>query len=73
MRRDINGEPKYDVPLWQKMTLTIEEANALSGVGICKLREMSEEEDCPFVIWNGGKRRIKRKALEKFLEESFSI
>lgn len=73
MRYDSNGEPKFDVPLWQKYLLTVDEANALSGIGVNKLRDLTDDEDCPFVLWNGGKRLIKRKALEKYLEETYSV
>ena len=55
MRYDSNGEPKFDVPLWLRLTLTLDEANALSGIGIGKLRELAKKEDCPFILWNGGK------------------
>ena len=45
----------------------MEEAAAYFGIGINKLREMTNEDNCPFVLWNGSKRMIKRKAFEKFL------
>ena len=31
---------KYTVPLWHKMTLTIQEASELSGIGEKKLRQI---------------------------------
>lgn len=61
------------VPVWEKSNLTIEEASAYSGVGINKLRELSNDEDCPFVLWNGSKRLIKRKRLDDFLAKAYSI
>ena len=64
---------RNDVPIWEKNTLTLEEAAAYFGIGINKLRDMSNDENCPFVLWNGSKRLIKRKALEKYLESSYSI
>ena len=62
-----------EVPIWEKSNLTLEEAAAYSGVGKNKLRELSDEKDCRFVLWNGNKRLIKRKELDKFTAESFSI
>ena len=53
--------------------LTLEEAAAYFGIGINKLRDLTNEESCPFVLWNGSKRLIKRKALEKYLETAYSI
>ena len=62
-----------EVPIFEKTCLTLEEAAAYSGIGINKLRKMSDKEDCPFVLWNGTKRLLKRKLLDKFLEEAYSI
>jgi len=57
------GKPSkdYAVPLWEKANLTVYEAAAYSGIGADKLRELSDREDCEFVLWNGTKRLIKRK------------
>lgn len=61
------------VPIWEKANLSMEEAAAYFGIGINKLLEMTNEDNCPFVLWNGSKRMIKRKAFEKFLEAAYSI
>ena len=61
------------VPVWEKANLSLEEAAAYFGIGINKLRDMTNDENCPFVLLNGSKRLIKRKALEKYLESSYSI
>lgn len=60
---------KYDVPIWEKCNLTLEEAAAYFNIGINKLREMTDSIDCDFVIFNGTKRIIKRKKMEKFLAD----
>ena len=51
------GKPSkdYAVPLWEKANLTVYEAAAYSGIGADKLRELSDREDCEFVLWNGTK------------------
>jgi len=64
---------KYEVPIWEKANLTLEEAAAYSGVGINKLRKISDSESCPFVLWIGSKRLLKRKKLDEYLERAFSI
>ena len=61
------------VPVWEKANLSLEEATAYFGIGINKLRDMTNDENCPFVLWNGNKRLIKRKQLERFLETAYSI
>ena len=55
------------VPIWKKMNLTVEEASEYSGIGTSKIKELSNCEDCPFVLWNGAKRLIKRKQFEEYL------
>ena len=34
-----------EVPIWEKSNLTLEEAAAYSGIGITKLRAMSNDEN----------------------------
>ena len=64
---------KKEVPVWEKSNLTLEEAAAYSGIGIHKLRELSDKEDCEFVLWVGTKRLLKRKKLDEYIERSYSI
>lgn len=40
-----------EVPIWEKSNLTLEEAAAYSGIGINKLREITNEDKCKFVLW----------------------
>ena len=60
---------KKEVPIWEKSNLTLEEAAAYSGIGINKLRDLSNREDCEFVLWVGSKRLIKREPLKEYLSE----
>ncbi|MBQ9156944.1 MAG: transposase [Eubacterium sp.] len=64
---------KYTVPLWEKANLSLEEAAAYSGIGINKLREISNDEKCKFVLWVGNKRLIKRKLFDQYIEQMYSI
>lgn len=64
---------ELELPVWQKMNLSLEEVVAYTGIGKTKLREMSDKEDCTFVLWNGAKRLFKRKKLEEYLEETNCI
>ncbi len=64
---------KYDVPIWKKTNLTIEEAAAYFGIGMNKLRELTEDENCKFVLYIGSKRLIKRQMFEKYLEQAYSL
>lgn len=64
---------RKEVPIWEKSTLTLEEAAAYTGIGINKLRDLSADERCEFVLWNGSKRMLKRRKLEDYLEKAYSI
>lgn len=56
------------VPLWEKMTLTLNEAASYSNIGVNKIRELSDEAGCNFVVFVRRKRLIKRKEFEKFIQ-----
>lgn len=62
-----------EVPIWEKSNLTLEEAAAYSGIGVNKLRELSNEKNCRFVLWVGSKRLIKRRLLDQYIEREYSI
>ena len=62
-----------EVPIWEKSNLTLEEAAAYSGIGINKLRDLTNGECRKMVLWVGSKRLIKRKLLDKFLEDAHCL
>ena len=62
-----------DVPIWEKNCLTLEEAAAYSGIGRIKLRELSQQKNCPFAVWLGGKLYIVREKLDDFTDKQFKI
>ena len=64
---------KIQVPLWHKMNLSIDEAAAYSGIGRDKLYEMTNKEDCPFVLWIGNRRLIKRETFDEYIKKAYSI
>ena len=40
---------------------------------INKLRDLTSEQNCQFVLWVGSKRLIKRRLFDKFIEQEYSI
>uniref|UniRef100_UPI0038CD2924 excisionase n=1 Tax=Parablautia muri TaxID=2320879 RepID=UPI0038CD2924 len=62
-----------EVPVWIKSNLTLEETAAYSGIGINRIREISNDENCPFVLWVGNKRLIKRRLFDAYIEKQYSI
>ena len=64
---------KREIAISEKYALTLEEMAAYSNIGINKLKFLSDSEDCPFVLWVGSKRLIKRERFEEFLATQYSI
>ena len=64
---------KKEVPIWEKSNLTIQEAAVYSGIGEHRLRSLTEDENCPFVLWKGRTRLIKRRKLDEYLDKAYSI
>ncbi len=62
-----------EIPIYQKQNLTIEEAAVYSNIGRNKLRQLTDDEKCVFVLWVGEKRLIKRKQFDEFIEKAYSI
>ena len=62
-----------NVPVWEKANLTLDEAAAYFGIGVNKLREITDDKRCTAVLWCGSKRLIKRKQFEDYLNKSVSV
>jgi len=57
------------IPIWEKYTLTIEEAAKYFRIGENKLRKLAEENlTAGWVLMNGNRPQIKRKAFEKIID-----
>lgn len=68
------GKEKISVPVWEKINLTIEEAAAYSNIGINKISDLLNEPGCTFVFYVGkGKRLVKRKEFEKYIQKSSGV
>ena len=57
-----------EVPVWEKINLTLPEASKLFGIGINELREKTNEPGCDYVLFKGTRRLIKRKKFEQYLD-----
>ena len=62
-----------EVPIQEKLLLTIKEAALYSNIGINKIDEMLKQPNCPFVLYVGTKKLVKRKAFEEFIEGRVAI
>lgn len=61
------------VPIHLKVTLTIREAAEYSNIGINKIDQMLRLPHCPFVLYVGTKRLVKRKEFEAYLSRIQAI
>ena len=58
-----------EVPVWEKYTLSIDEAAAYFRIGENKLRKIiAENPDADFVLWNRTRAQIKRKKFEEYID-----
>lgn len=61
------------VPIPQKLTLTIREAAEYSNIGINKIDSMLRTPNCPFVLYVGAKKLVKRQEFEEFIRMQEAI
>jgi len=59
------------IPIWQKYTLSVQEAAEYFGFSDKKIRKIVHEHD-NFILWNGTRPRIKRQLFEKFVDEKLT-
>lgn len=61
------------LPIDRKMLLSIREAAEYSNIGINKIDELLKQPNCPFVLFVGTKKLVKRKAFEAYIEGKIAI
>lgn len=65
---------KNEIPIWEKYSLSIEEASAYYGIGMKRLYNIiNNNPDAEFVLEIGTHYRIKRKMFEEFLNAAGTI
>lgn len=58
-----------DIPIWERYTLTIEEASKYFRIGENKLCRLAEEnKNANWLIMNGNRIQVKRKQFEKIID-----
>ena len=64
---------KESVPIHLKAVLTIREAAAYTSIGINKIDALLRSPNCPFVLFVGTKKLVKRKEFEQFISNKLVI
>lgn len=69
-----SSPPRPQVPIWEKYTLTVEEAAAYFRIGENKLRQLvNEHPDAEYILWNGNRPQIKRIMFGKMIDSINAI
>lgn len=61
------------VPIHLKMTLTAREAAEYSNIGINKIDSLLKMQNCPFVLYIGTRKLVKRVEFEQYIRGKFAI
>ncbi len=63
-----------NIPIWERYTLSIEEAAAYFRIGENKLRRIiSEDNMADWILWNGNRAQIKRRKFEEYINKCNEI
>lgn len=74
LRRSSTERENIDtVPIHLKMLLTIREAAEYSNIGINKIDTMLKEPNCPFVLYIGTRKLVKRVEFEEYIKGKVAI
>ena len=65
---------KFEVPIWERYSLTINEASCYFHIGDRKIREIVEDDPrADYLIRVGNRVMIKRKRFEQFLDRQEAV
>lgn len=67
------AQTEAHVPIHLKMTLTIKEAAEYSSIGINKIDAMLKQPNCPFVLFVGTRKLVKRHEFEEYIRHELII
>ena len=62
-----------EVPIPEKLLLTIKEAAIYSNIGINRIDSMLREDGCPFVLFVGSKKLVKRREFAAWCDRACLI
>ena len=64
----------YNIPIWKKYILSVEEASAYFRIGENRLRNLiNQNKNADYILWNGNRAQIKRKKSAKFIDRLEAI
>ena len=63
-----NQNQSINIPIKDKLNLTIKEAVEYSGIGESTIRKLLHKKGCSFLLKVGSKHLVKRKEFEEYLD-----
>ncbi len=61
------------IPINEKIALTIREAAEYSNIGINRIEKLLRSPNCPFVLFVGSKKLVKRKEFEDYISSHLFV
>ena len=63
-----------EIPIWQKYTLSIEEAAEYFRIGQKRLRQLvADNPTADYILLNGNRVQIKRKLFEDYIDTATTV
>lgn len=60
-----------EIPIWEKYTLSIEEASEYFRIGQRRMRQLvADNPYADFILMNGNRVQIKRKLFEDYIDKA---
>lgn len=66
-------EIRATIPISERLTLTSKEAAAYSNIGVNKIDSLLKAPNCPFALYIGTKKLVKRREFEEFIRQKLVI
>lgn len=65
---------KVEVPIWEKYTLSVEEAAQYFRIGEGRIRQLvSDNPNANYILMNGNRLQIKRKLFERYIDAATAV
>lgn len=62
------------IPIWEKYTLTLQEAAKYFRIGERKLRQLTmDNPTADYILMNGNRVQIKRKLFEQYIDSATTV
>ena len=72
-RDKLEAAKSVELPVWQKRSLTIDEASAYTGIGKTTLYKLCKKVGLKIAIFDGFRILIKRKEFERYINSMRTI